>query len=308
MSVNVDPNQWRLSTPNGIPYKALELSGQFGAEDASATEVVLIQASQLLAFAEEMFPQTYISTGTIIRPRRRALPGMAPLVAKTFRWEAHTDGRPVDPFGGDSDAPADTYEQFLKLTIEYGTSSSNDEEENPDDPRTFLEISSNAGGVFLAVKPVNATWVGIGDEPASSPVREQKVPQTQTEPQTEWSVRWSQIDPDFFDETLIARLRDKLGKVNQGEMTTLYDAPAETILFAGYTLREQYTWREGATGASPVAIDMKFVEKNLKTADPNGFQVTHNHVYRPGFGYRRLLVDGDPLYATTDLDNIFSGQ
>ena len=308
MSVNVDPSEWAFRTPGGIPYKAVELTGSFGSEDATVTEVILIQASQLLAFVTESFPLTYPFTGTSVSPQRRTLPGLAPLLVKSIRYEGHTEGRPIDPFDGYPDVPANTYEPILKLTIEHGTSPANDDEQDPDDPSTFLEITANAGGVFLAVEPANATWVGIEalGEPKSEAVKEKNIPQTQTEPQTEWSVRWSQIDPDFFDDTLMAKLRDKLGKVNGGAMTTLYNAPAETVLFMGFALREQYTWREGSAGKPPVQMDMKFVEKNLKT--PEGVQVTHNHVYRTGKGYRRLLIDGKPLYAETDLDNIFSGQ
>ncbi len=305
MSTNVDPGEWALQTPGGIPYKAVELTGSFGEEEATATEVILIQASRLLDFVTESFPLTFPFTGTMVRPQRRTLPGLAPLITREVRYEGHTPGTPIDPFGDDADAPANTYEPIIKLTIEHGTSQANDDEEDPDNPRTFLEITSNAGGVFLAVDAKNAIWTGIVGED-DEPVSEQHIPMTQMEPETEWSVRWSQIDPDFFDSTLIDRLRGKLGKVNSGVMKTLYNAPAETVMFMGYTLREQYTWREGQAGKPPVQLDMKFVEKNLKS--PEGIQVTYNHTLRPGVGYRVIKVDGKKLYATTDLDNIFSGQ
>ena len=101
-------------------------------------------------------------------------------------------------------------------------------------------------------------------------------------------------------------------------MYVFNNAPAETILFVGYTKTDHFTWREGQTGRAPVSLDLKFVEKNFQSSLPvSGDIVTHQHIYRPGTpksggtaaiapGWHRLLLNGNRLYATTNLSQIFA--
>ncbi|GAG43069.1 unnamed protein product, partial [marine sediment metagenome] len=126
----------------------------------------------------------------------------------------------------------------------------------------------------------------------------------------------------FFNSTLVARLRQKLGKVNSTPMTLMFDAPAETVMFIGWTLQEQFTWRSGEAGQPPILLELKFLERNFVAED--GVQVTHNHMFRPtgtpagtGFstlnptypGWRRMLIStssGDTkIYEEVDLNAIF---
>ncbi len=309
MSVNVPASEWRLSTAGGIPYKLISRDGNFDAENAEAQEIYLIRAGDLLAFIAESFPLPVVFLDSLAYTPRRYFPGMPSMPSQRVTWKTHTEGLPIDPWNVDSGAPDGTYLGIVEVTIDYATTSLEDPDN--DDPRTFLEISSNAAGNFLAV-PVrgNAYWLDIVGDVVDVEVKESDVPQTVIENNVEWTVHWPQIPFDFFDGELIPRLRSKMGKVNDTPMELLHNAPAETMMFLSYTTSQEYTWRSGFAGRTPIALDMKFLEKNFLDADDN--QVTHNHVYRPGVGWRRMGInvtaelDFDPLYSLTNLDDIFA--
>lgn len=305
-----DVSSWRLSTPGGIPFRVIDRSGSFGEEDSEATETYIIEANNLLAFVVEGFPAPYILGGTVFYPLRTPMGGFPALSVKRITWKGFVDGLPVDPFGADVDPPAGTYQDFLEVQVTFGTTPQNDTERNPYDPLTFLEITANASGEFL-VSPVrgeagSALWI---IPPASSTleVREIDVGQPINQVLIEWNVRWAQIPFGWFNSTLMSRLRDAMGKVNSTAMPIFNDAPPETIMFLGFSMSNQYTWRDGNTGASPVALDMKFLEKNFEREEGAFLtQVTHNHMYRPGSGWLRLEINGDKLYTEFDLNTIFS--
>jgi hypothetical protein len=313
-------SEWRLRTAGGIPIRILGRTGGFDRENASASEEYIIPANRLYSFALECLPRPYVvADGSLRYPRTRPLPGLPTLVTKSIKWEGFTDGVPVDPFGSDSGAPDGTYQEYIKVSIEYETVPNNDEEDS-DDPQTYLEISANASGTFLA-SPIRGTakwdlgpWEpshGLGNYPVGGgnttiDVTEIDVPQTVRQPEVEWSVRWPQIPYEYWTDELVARLRSKLGKVNEDEMSLFHDAPAETVMFLSWSMKQSFTWRDGEAGKSPVEVDMRFLEKNFE--DSHGEQVTHNHVYRPGWGWTTLLIDGQKMYATTNLDAIFKDE
>jgi hypothetical protein len=225
-------------------------------------------------------------------------------------FKALTDGRPIDPFGNDREAADGTYEQFLELDIDYESSSVSDDDPDQDDPTTFLEISSTASINFLAdtIGSNGALWVPSGtDEDSAVDI---SVPSTVIETAMEWSFRWPQVPYEYFSDTLIARMRDALGKVNNAPNTLFHNAPAETILFLGYSISQTASWqRKDGVKVPPLNLDLKFLEKNFKATDSltgTEIQVTHNHIYRPGFGWRRLLVNDSPLFGQTDMNAIFA--
>lgn len=317
MSVNVPSSQWRLATNGGIKYKRVNASGEFSEEGASAQEQYIIKANQLIPFVLESFPPVLESLGGLLYPLRGSMPGLAVLQVKKIAWKGLTDGKPTDPFNSDPTAESGTYEDNLMLTVDYGTSPynapANDDPTAPDpnDPLTFLEISANASGSHIAM-PTRAasTWLldpeGDPTDPAEprTAVKELNIPNSFIEPVVEWNVRWTQIPFSFMNGTLIGRLRSAIGKVNSEEMSLLHSAPAETILFLGYHYTQQFTWRSGFAGQPPVTLEMRFLEKNF--IDRAGVQVHHNLLYRPGVGYRRLMVDNQfSIHAETDLDSIF---
>jgi hypothetical protein len=329
--------EWRLSTSAGIPYKLVSRSGDFSYEGANAQEEYILQASDLFAFVTNAFPEPLVFMGTLRYPQQPGLLGLITLVPKKISWQEHVPGVPIDPFGSDPNAPDGTYQEFIKVIVDYGPTPPNDEEQDPNNPRTFLDISANASGVFLNSPQEGQAewelpdWAAECNKDAEdnivsgecADVVTPNIPRTVTETQVEWTVRWPSIPYSFWDGTLISRMRASLGKVNSSAMPIFHNAPAETILFMSYSKSVQYTWRSGKTGASPIMLEMHFIEKNFTdtetttTPDPddpladpteteNTVAVNHQHMWRPNFGWRKLKINGDYIYKTTDLNDIWS--
>ncbi len=302
-----DPSTWRLKTTNGnIPVKHVHRSGSMGPEASDATDELIIQASDLAAFARVCFPLTFSQFGTVVYPRRLSLPGFPALVVQTLDWSEFSGDFPGDPFDGDPDAPEGTYDQFLTVMVHYGTNPGNDEEPDADDPRTFLEVSSESGGEFLSstVDGTNAKW-----DAAAGPdeVKNVDIPKTTIEPTTLWTIRWPQVPYQFFNDTVISRMRGLRGLVNSSPMTMMNDAPKETMLFLSFGMAETYTWQEGQAGKSPIGVSMKFLEKNFVHKGATTVNVTHNHFYdKETNKYRRLFVDGAPMFGEGDLESIWN--
>lgn len=300
MSVNISKILWRLTTPGGIRVKVVSREGNFTDEGSGASEVYIIRAEDLGAFVLESFPAPVITGAGLLYSRNRAMPGTYDtLITKKISWKALTPGRPIDPFATDILASARTYEDNLEVTIEYGTRPMNDGEPDPDDPRTFCEISSNTSASLISTPAAGkAEWAD------GTKVKDADVTIPLIESETEWTVRWPQIPYQYLNDKLIGRTRSLIGNVNSIAMKIFHNAPAETILFLGYHLQQQFTWRRGFRGQSPVVMELKFVEKNFKASD--GTQVTHNHYFRPGTGYQRLKIDGtNGVYPKADLNTLF---
>jgi hypothetical protein len=319
---------WRLVSPGGIRHELIEQGGAFGEEDADWRMVIRIRAIDLAAFVLEAFPAPAFGVGAIVYPRRFYPAGLPALRADRVQCEGFTTGRPIDPFEIDSSAPNGTYEEFLKVTITFKTTSENDSPPDPNDPFTFLKVSGIGSGEYLTAEVSGDAVAWADSDGDEEPPDEQGTPLEQkvTSPEIEWNVRWTQISHDWFHFTLLPRIRDLMGKVNSSPMIALYGAPAETILFDTWTIDQQYTWREGFTGAPPVTLNLKFIEKNFEgfsadipessassassgtTSIPitgTQVQVTHNHIWRPNRGWQRLLVNDNAMYIQGDLNTLF---
>jgi len=324
MSVNEDPASWRLKTPGGIPFKLVKQNGEFGEEDSQASMEVIIEARRLSDFINEGFPSPCVIGSTIYYPQRNYFPGAPSLTVRKIAWENLTEGKPCDPFDADSEAPEGTYGQFLKCTVSFGTSPWNDSEPDSSDPLTYLEVSSVASGEFLvsairgrqdATIKLIPEWIFPAPISARLENKDVDIGQPINQSMVEHNLRWSQIPYSYFNGVLATILRESMGKVNSDPMSIFNDAPAETIMFLGYSRTNQYTWRSGHSGTSPIALDLKFLEKNFEVDDPiateTSIQVTHNHVYRPGDSWRRLTIRKEgtavynPLYVSYDLNTIF---
>lgn len=302
---------WRLSTPGGIKFRLKDQVGSFSEEGSEVTLTVIIQSGDLLDFVLESFPVPFISGGNLTYPQRLTLGGLPSLVSKRVSFKGLTDGLPIDPFGSDSGAPSGTYEQFLEVQITFSTAVENDTGRDPNNPFTFLEVSASASGEFLSApirgeENVPVLWTLETGDTFDPEHRDLDIPQPVTQVLIGWTLNWTQIPFNFYNNTLMSRLREKMGKVNDSDMPIFTDAPAETILFMGFSTRQQFTWRTGNTGASPIALTMNFLEKNFETEiGGTGVQVTHNHMYRSGTGWRKLTINGNPLHADTDMNEIF---
>jgi hypothetical protein len=300
-----DPTTWRLATNGGIPFRYLERSGSFGKEEAQVSETVLIPANRLGELAFEMFPTPTVFGTSVIYPGTGHINGTN-LRAQSMKWKAHFDGLPVDPFNSDPSAPEHTYQPNVAVTIEYSTDVQQEQSESdPNDPFTFLEISANAAGEFIHSTAPKAGWTENSASSGTSTTKNklQTTPVTLIVPETDWNVSWPRVPHVFLKDTLITKLRDRLGKVNESKMPIFFDAPEETILFVGYSIRQQFTWRTGVQ--PPFKFDLKFLEKHV---EDDGEIRGHNHVWKPDLGkWQHLRVDGGTrtVYQTADLNKIF---
>ena len=327
-----DSTLWRLKSSAGLPYRTLKgASGSVNYNDGSITEKYLIVASDLLAWLEAGFPAITAPSGMLYYPQQPAIPGLGTLVPTNISFDAFDDSKPVDPFSADPDAPDGTYGEYMVLTVQYGDHPANGSQPSSSNPFTFLSISSNASGVFLnAPLEKGALWEtipgfskpyskielpgGVVEFGESTVVDNQNIPHGIIEPQVEWTVVWPSIPFSHFRDTLMPKLRARLGYVNSTPMQVLFNAPAETMLFMSYSASASFTWKSGFIGMPPMSLSMKFIEKNfitkvgpaVKGGATADLQVTHNHLYRPNIGYRRLTVNGNYMYAKADMNAIWS--
>lgn len=321
-----DSGEWKLTSPGGIKHKLITQSGQFGREDASWKQEICIRSHDLSAFVAECFPPPLVVGNLVFYPRRFYPSGLPALECKTISVEGFTSGRPIDPFSAGvglytDENYAKTFEPYLKVTISYGTSPTNDAQRDEENPFTFLEISASASGEFLAheVNLDDVAWADRNDTEEDPDDKDTDLQKTVASTEVEWVCKWPQIPFAFFYDTLKPRLHACMGKVNDEALALFGGAPAETILFLGYQMGHEYTWREGYTGTSPIQCTMRFVEKNFQGRqkkaglDPDAepvwwdVQVTHNHLYRSNHGWQRLLVDDEPIYDDCDMMTIFTG-
>lgn len=318
MSLNVDPRHWHLRTEAGIPYKLLEgyPRGSFARDKGQVEEAYLIRASDLLAFVYESFPPLLLFGNFFRMQSNRRMPRVPSLVTRQVNFEPWPPDVPCDPWSNDSRAAAGTYTQFLKVTISYETADHDDEEEDEQQPETYLEISADTAGEFLVLpqrasskwkppEPGTPEYYAQGNPPSKGPENDDvNVPVTQLVPQTQWNVRWPRIARSFV-RTLVKRGRSMIGNVNSKPMRILQDAPPETVLFLGFGFRQTYTWSAREADQQPVEFDFKFLEKQIRVGDA---VFGHNHFYRPSKGTWEKLMrpNGQHVYTPSDLNDLFN--
>lgn len=303
-----DPNEWRLRTTRGIKYKFLGMEGNFEHKTGSVTMSVLIQSTDLYAFLSEYLPPPQ-RIGNQLIPQYKRLTGQLPrFVARSVSARSHTDGVPVDPFGIDPDPPARTYFPVLELDVTFEPR----DESDPDNPASFLELSANASGEYIHVSSEGTYWEPDSTGGSNEVNRNPQIPSTILVPETEWTITWPSIPYDLFKSIVLPRVKSIMGKVNSLQVDWVYDAPAETLLFVGYSFRQQYTWKvpeeedeDPEIISSLIDLDMKILEKRIEdTGGPSNI-VGHNHFWKPGEGWRKLLIGARNAYRTTDFNILF---
>lgn len=304
------PSQWRLHTPGGIPFRLVSRRGSFEAENAEATEEYMFEAHRLLDLVTEAFPFVIFAGSTFYYPQQNGMGGLPSLVPQRLRWEPWDGGLPIDPFDSESlipgTTPPNTYDDYIRVFIEYGPRPENSEEQDPDLPQTIMEINANASTVLLADPVVNkkdtaARWVEDDED-----VNEARIPFMAIENEIEWSLHWPRVPAVYWVSTLIPKLRDMIGAVNSEAMPLFNDSPTDTILFIGYSGSQRFTWRRNNDGSRlfpPIDFRLKFLEKNFKSVE--GVQVTHQKMYRPGHGWRTIEINGENLFARKNLNTLW---
>jgi hypothetical protein len=307
MSFNPDISTWTRQTVGGIRYRLMEgaPTGTITEDTATATETYIIRSIDLLPFALESFPLPTVLTqddgDTIYIRNKRRMPGFPFMASKQITFAAFLPGLPMDPFSADSDAADGTYADFLKVTITYQTAKA--EEEDPNDPETFLEISCRSAGEFLQIpQRGQSRW----QTPTGEVVRGVNTPVTKILPDIDWSVRWPMV-PREVAQTLVTTMRSHLGHINSEEISLLSNAPEDTILFTGFAISEETMWTTQPVGP-PLKVDLEFLERHI---EEGGTTKGHNYFYREdaaaGAGKFQLLYlpDGNLVYESSDLNEIF---
>ena len=93
--------------------------------------------------------------------------------------------------------------------------------------------------------------------------------------------------------------------MNSLPLPFLYNAQPETVLYAGQSTSNSYSWRDDNVNSSPIDLSMKLIEKRVVW---RGITVGHNHVWEPGKGWVRVLIGPDkdePMYRRTDFNFLF---
>lgn len=297
-----NPSGCSLKTAGGIPYTMISQEMSFEEESATATVEMLVEANRINDLALEFFPTPYLFGGFPVYPAKGRIAGTA-FQVRRITAKGHVDGKPIDMLGLHTAPPAGTYQPVALVTIEYSTELAQDES-NPNDPGTFVEISASSAGEYLHVSGNKAKWKNKAAD-AAGDAEDNKDPNlasTIIVPEVDWSVRWPRIPYSFFWGTLMDRMRDGFGKVNSASMPIFADAPQETILMVGWSLQRQFTWRGTST---PFTADMKFLEKAIFDKKNNTYR-GHNDFWRKDVGWQYLLFDGtNPVYDSYDLNTLF---
>jgi len=306
MGCSVDFDDVRRETAGGIPFKLMEGYPKIQGDDekTSATEKYVIRAGDVEAFYLESLPPPAVVLGNPILPARRKMPGSTVLITKTLSFEPLTGTLPGDPFDADAGAPAKTYDPLYVVTIGYETSS-NDEnnEQDPNDPETFLEHSITIGGEFLNIPPTKTTTASgaVGyTQGAKLPNRDAQHPIIKTIPTLEHQLKWKFcLSPNW------ARIIEYLGKISDRDEPLFLGAKKECVMFMGVSGNRVYSWNGRRLTVAPWNLDFRFTHRQIHE---DGHYYGFNHVYSPQYGeWRRLFrAGGLPLHETANLRLLFS--
>lgn len=343
------------NTKGGVKY-ALKSGPTYDVtRDAiKATETIIIRSRDLKAFhSEAMPPPFFIFLLSRVLPYRR-LPGAPWMILESFTSKPHNPDLPGDPFEGhkdesiniDPDDPTFSvdefdnrdppgnpgerghpYSEFYELVLTYTSQlEANDNQQDPDDPETFLEVQKQGGGQFLSIPPTNTSTNSLSvdkfDSPGEAPsgstlALPDKTNQDQQQgiaipvPTIEYTLTWPLvINPPFTLMDLA------LGKVNGTFMPLFDNSPLETVLFMGYNAKRKFIW-DGATGrAQPWEIQYKFSKRavNRSSRTPAGDDIDPvsrafgwNHQYSPTDGewVRIILANGRSIHDKTNFNLLF---
>ena len=315
MADTMDPSTWRRTTAGGIPYKLVEGFPKITGDEskASATEKYIIRASDVEAFFAESIPAPIVYLETVYWPARRPMPGASILITKSVAFEPHVPGLPFDPFDADSGAPSGTYDPFCSVSISYETmQNESDDEQDPNDPETFLEHSVTAGGEFMSWPPNNCKLQpGVdagqaGDPAEQEPIKDRIAPIVKTIPTIEHVLKWKNcLRPAW------PRIVDMLGHVNDREFvfsgkdtTSELAAEKHCLLFMGVSGNQSYLWDGASVGVQPWTLDFRFTQKQIIEGDRT---YGHNHIYSPkdGAWVQLLRADGQTLLLDANLVKLF---
>ena len=342
-SVGLDaPESWAFQTAGGIPYRLYEgyPKGSFDEEEAEVEEQYIIRSSDLVAFVKESLSDYDIGPGVDWRYRSaRNCPmfytdktgdgatRFINMISKRVQFEPFPPGRPADPEGRKANGAdgfaldADTYADFLLVTITYGPGKCNTYQENlPQNKADILDVSSSAGGEFI-IFPITGKDQLEKRDGTKTNNQLPDLPATKSIPSIEWTIKYGRVFADrLFNRQLddpeglsaFEMMREHLGTINDSPVVLINNAIEETVLFTGFSLRPKWSWREDK---KIYEVELKFSEKNISDIylnDADEFETEYigwNHVYNPRAGEWQKLKspDGSYIYKTSDLNRLIGG-
>lgn len=310
----LDPSTWRRTTSGGIPYKLMEgyptISGS--GDKVTATEKYIIRATDVNAFYTESIPAPIVFLGSVIWPDRRRMPGASILITKSIDFKPFQTTLPFDPFGVDSGAPDGTYDPFCEVQIQYETvQNESDQEQDPNDPETFLEHSVSATGEFMSWPP-NKMEVSKGTEAGETPggaepIKDRVAPIVKSIPTIDHNLKWKNCLQPRWD-----RIIEYLGMINDrkfvfsGQNTQFeFAAHKHCMLFMGVSGNQSYLWDGASVGVQPWNLDFKFIHKEITEG---GFTYGWNHIYSPvdGDWVQLVRANGKQMYEEANLLKLFT--
>lgn len=346
-----NPSTWRNQTPGGIKYRVVTTSGQLNPLDAEITTSYLIKATDLRAFCEELWPPpSYKETRNdnlfaaevtagiflngapprLVQKNPPSYPNFPSLRPASLRFVPHIDGLPIDPFAFDTTAPSGTYGQIITIEVVWSNSKY--------DPRNYLTKTGSSTGEYLNQgTPPGIKYQAVAgadqSDPfgnpvnpgASLPVKNPILPATIVVPEEDWTLKRVYVPGDYFESWTLPLLRYAQGTVNNDICLELFGAPAETLLFVGFSIEEIWSWRldteaglggiwtptNGSTpnfrGDQYITIELKFLEKYVHTGNSGDRVAGHNHAFIPEIGWRKInRANGDPMYPLFNFDKIMA--
>jgi len=288
---------------SGIPYTLREGYPTFSFSDESNTakEQYIIHKFNMSAFHLISMPPPIVFGDNVIVPPRRPLPGTLALVTKSLDFSPLKQDLPQDPFNLFGEYGYDN--DYMVVDISYETNAINEEEDDTQDPITFLEVGFDTTAELLKV-PVMRTHFGeeetvAGQETNAEDINvDNDIPATIVIPTTTYTLNWKlALNPNF------KLFRSLIGRLNKLKDPLFFDAPKETILFAGFSGKRSFLWQDdGSTTVTPWDLNFKFVGKHVEADNVVDAAVAGwNHVYRPSTGKWERIVraNGSFLYDTT---------
>lgn len=318
----LDATTWRRTTDGGIPYKLMEgyPKIQGSGDKVTATEKYIIRSSDVNAFYVESIPAPLVFLGSVTWPNRRRMPGAAILITKSVDFEPFNSTLPFDPFDGDDEdaddeAPDGTYDPFCAVSISYETvqNESGQDEQDPNDPETFLEHSVTIGGEFLSI-PNNKIELHQGGTAGTAivpgqgtPIKDRVAPIVKTIPLIEHQLKWKNCLRPFW-----SRIISYLGHINDRKYTfsgggTSYELAARKhcMLFMGVSGQQSYLWNGASIGVQPWSLDFRFMHKEV-TESGKVYGWRHIYVPEDGKWVQMTRANGEPLYQEANLVKLFT--
>jgi len=292
-------------TPDGWFY--FEVGGsptyQLTKDSASASDTWMVPWANAHAYAKTLIPLREIS-GQFSLAATRAV----------HRYDNSLRAETVDvtPFYGEEpgitgNSPA-SYWATVKVSYKV-PDRSDPEDEDPDDPETFLTHKLTIGAEMMTV-PSRKAEISEPGSPGETPVSEggwmpdaefeakkkmtdEDSPITLLLPTAEHQFSWKRVlSPPF------GAIYGAIGKLNN---SPFMGCAAETLMFLGVDAQREFT----SGGQEPWTLDYRF---SHRCAQPVGAPnpLTWNHFYVPKKdGWDKLKFKGEFAYKTTNFSGLF---